>query len=72
VHTFICLLGLRLAEILRKKAHDAGIKMSLDDILYRLILGNQYPFSPQVRKENLELRCNLRRWMRLRKSYLRW
>jgi hypothetical protein len=41
-----------LAEILRKKAHDAGIKMSLDDIL--------------------ELRCNLRRWMRLRKSYLRW
>jgi hypothetical protein len=36
VHTFICLLGLLLAEILRKKAHDAGIKMSLDDILYHL------------------------------------
>ena len=36
VHTFICLLGLLLAEILRKKVHDAGIKMSLDDILYHL------------------------------------
>jgi len=30
VHTFICLLGLLLTEILRKKVHDAGIKMSLD------------------------------------------
>jgi transposase len=37
VHTFICLLGLLLAEILRKKVHDAGIKMSLDDILYHLV-----------------------------------
>ncbi len=36
VHTFICLLGLLLAEILRKKVYDAGIKMSLDDILYHL------------------------------------
>jgi len=36
VHTFICLLGLLLAEILRKKVHDAGIKMSLDDILNHL------------------------------------
>lgn len=33
VHTFICLLGLLLVEILRKKVCDAGIKMSLDDIL---------------------------------------
>jgi len=36
VHTFICLLGLLLAEILRKKVHDAGIKMSLDDIFNHL------------------------------------
>ena len=36
VHTFICLLGLLLAEILRKKVYDAGIKMSLNDILYHL------------------------------------
>jgi len=33
VHTFICLLGLLLAEILRKRVFDAGIKMGLDDIL---------------------------------------
>jgi len=33
VHTFMCLLGLLLAEILRKKVFDAGIKLSLDDIL---------------------------------------
>ena len=33
MHTFICLLGLLLTEILRKKVHDAGIKMSLDEIL---------------------------------------
>ena len=36
VHTFICLLGLMLVEILRKKVYDAGIKMSLDDVLYHL------------------------------------
>ena len=36
VHTFICLLGLLLVEILRKKVHDAGIKMSLDDIFNHL------------------------------------
>lgn len=36
VHTFICLLGLLMAETLRKKVFDAGIKMSLDDILYHL------------------------------------
>jgi len=36
VHTFICLLGLLLVEILRKKVYDAGIKMSLDDVLYHL------------------------------------
>jgi len=36
VHTFICLLGLLLTEILRKKIHDAGIKMSLDDIFNHL------------------------------------
>lgn len=36
VHTFICLLGLLLAETLRKKVFDAGIKMSLDDILDNL------------------------------------
>jgi len=33
VHIFICLLGLLLAEILRKRVFDAGIKMGLDDIL---------------------------------------
>ena len=33
VHTFICLLGLLLTEILRKKVYDAGIKISLDEIL---------------------------------------
>jgi len=36
VHTFICLLGLLLTEILRKKVYDAGIKMSPDNILYHL------------------------------------
>lgn len=36
VHTFICLLGLLLVEILRKKVHDTGIKMSLNDILDHL------------------------------------
>ena len=36
VHTFICLLGLLLAEGLRKRILDAGIKMSLEEILYHL------------------------------------
>jgi len=36
VHTFICLLGLLLGEILRKKLFDAGIKMSLEEIIERL------------------------------------
>ena len=36
VHTFICLLGLFLAEGLRKRILEAGIKMSLEDILYHL------------------------------------
>ena len=36
VHTFICLLGLLLAEGLRKRIFDAGMKMSLEDILYHL------------------------------------
>jgi len=36
VHTFICLLGLLLGEIVRKKLFDAGIKMSLEEIIERL------------------------------------
>lgn len=36
VHVFSCLLGLLLAEILRKKVFDAGIDMSLEEILDRL------------------------------------
>jgi len=36
VHTFICLLGLLLAEGLRKRISEAGIKMSLEEILFHL------------------------------------
>ena len=36
VHTFICLLGLLLSELLRKKLFDAGMKMSLEEIIERL------------------------------------
>jgi transposase len=36
VHTFICLLGLLLGELLRKKLFDAGMKMSLEEIIERL------------------------------------
>jgi len=61
-----------LTEILRKKVHDAGIKMSLDEILGYLgnIRESVSLLSPEGVKVNLELRCNLRRWMRLKRSYL--
>ena len=36
VHTFICLLGLLISELLRKKLFDAGMKMSLEEIIERL------------------------------------
>jgi len=36
VHTFICLLGLLLAEGLRKRIFEAGMKMSLEEILFHL------------------------------------
>ncbi len=36
VHTFMCLLGLFLTELLRKKVLDAGLKLSLEEILDRL------------------------------------
>lgn len=36
VHTFICLLGLLLGELLRKKLFDADIKMGLEEIIEQL------------------------------------
>ncbi len=36
VHTFICLTGLLLSQILWKKAHDAGYNMTLENLLDRL------------------------------------
>jgi transposase len=36
VHTFICLIGLLLSQVLWKKARDAGYSMSVETLIDRL------------------------------------